>query len=254
MTTTEQPTPDTVQEVDRLAAIAARASAATPGPWYRHAEISYRVQGQVHEIVLATRADDGYGIVAFTGVKGEHPRTPLDAEFIAHSREDVPWLLAEVLRLRAIAEAMQATLVSLEEDQARLVAQLRDRGKAYGRASHEIGQQRSHIRHLQGEVERLTADLAVRTADRDELLAEVTGTRETLQAAAERDALRHALDTVLAKPTGLLYAKFVDWFEEPLNRDSAPSAADAAASAVHWFLRHWGERPSSSVQGGDGRG
>lgn len=234
MTTTEQPTPDTVQEVDRLAAIAARASAATPGPWYRHAEISYRVQGQVHEIVLATRADDGYGIVAFTGVKGEHPRTPLDAEFIAHSREDVPWLLAEVLRLRAIAEAVQATLVSLEEDQARLVAQLRDRGKAYGRASHEIGQQRSHIRRLQGQVAHLTDDLAVRTA--------------------ERDALREALDAVLVKPTGLLYAKFLDWFEEPLNRDSAPSAADAAASAVHWFLRHWGERPSSSVQGGDDRG
>ena len=41
----------------------------------------------------------------------------------------------------------------------------------------------------------------------------------------------------LVKPTGVLYAKLRDWFDEPLNRDSSESAADTATSAVNWYLR-----------------
>jgi hypothetical protein len=87
-----------------LTAIEARASAATSGPW-SVAENKYRdyavaipeprfaamwiVQG-VYE------CDDPYD-----DCQGNVLRALRDAEFIAHAREDVPRLVAEVRRLRA---------------------------------------------------------------------------------------------------------------------------------------------------------
>jgi hypothetical protein len=50
------------------------------------------------------------------------------------------------------------------------------------------------------------------------------------------------LELALAKPGGSLYRRLVDWLDEPLNRTDATSAADTAASAVHWFMRLVGER------------
>ncbi|WP_158920631.1 hypothetical protein [Streptomyces sp. NBRC 109706] len=66
---------------ERLAAIAARAEAATPGPWqYDYAD---------REVMT------GHGIA----VADIHPADD-DGRFIAHTREDVDALLAEVERLR----------------------------------------------------------------------------------------------------------------------------------------------------------
>lgn len=75
----------------QLADIEARANAATPGPWctdsweiYQGAEYQPGLSEWIGE---TCRADDSDG-------------SRNDAEFIAHAREDVPALLAEVDRLR----------------------------------------------------------------------------------------------------------------------------------------------------------
>jgi hypothetical protein len=73
---------------EELAAIKERTEQATPGPWTNHEE---EVVGQ--EVV------DPAGRT-LVDVRGDHEEA--DAEFIAHAREDVPALLAEIERLRAL--------------------------------------------------------------------------------------------------------------------------------------------------------
>lgn len=63
-------------------------------------------------------------------------------------------------------------------------------------------------------------------------------TPTTGPAPAAADEVITSLYAALEKPHGALYAKLVDWLDEPLNRDSASSAADTAGSALYWFLRH----------------
>lgn len=78
---------------ERLAEIEARAQAATEGPW--------RVQS-------VRRADNEIGVfVAYVGslaVLANEPNKSEqeDATFVAHARTDIPDLLAEVRRLRAV--------------------------------------------------------------------------------------------------------------------------------------------------------
>ena len=79
---------------DRLTEIRARADAATPGPW--------------------TVTDDG---ALSSGVP---PSSPVaNGEFIAHARDDVPWLLGEIERLKAEVAMLVARYG--EADGARLV-------------------------------------------------------------------------------------------------------------------------------------
>lgn len=78
-----------------LAAIGARERAATPGPWEPNGD-DWRATGEP-ALVCAGRS-----VVAVIQFEG----TDADAAFIAHAREDVPALIAEVRRLRAqMAEA-----------------------------------------------------------------------------------------------------------------------------------------------------
>lgn len=72
---------------DRLAAIAARADAATPGPW-ESLDNGDRV------IAWTGRRDDAIGIREFDYVIPEPMDSAVDAEFIAHARTDVPALVA----------------------------------------------------------------------------------------------------------------------------------------------------------------
>lgn len=64
-----------------LEAIEARLKAATPGPWINRPEKSFNVQSVNKNIASCFRTEN--------------------ADFIAHSREDIPALLAEVERLNA---------------------------------------------------------------------------------------------------------------------------------------------------------
>ena len=75
---------------DRLDEIRARAEAATPGPWG---------QGNINSgdgISLLDVYSEHAGYVKVASVWDSE-----DRDFIAHAREDIPYLLAEVERLRA---------------------------------------------------------------------------------------------------------------------------------------------------------
>lgn len=79
---------------DDLNMIKERAKKSTPGPWYADDE---RWPGNANLQYWFVSHYDGVGAAA----------TKADAEFIAHSREDIPRLVAEVERLKsAIVEAI----------------------------------------------------------------------------------------------------------------------------------------------------
>ena len=76
--------------------IESRANAAAPGPWRREgAEI-------LNDAALRPNVDEaGDGIWIYD--EGGHAEA--DAEFIAHARQDVPRLIAEIKRLRSTVDA-----------------------------------------------------------------------------------------------------------------------------------------------------
>lgn len=100
-----------------LAAIRERAEHATPGPWHVRLLDDTHAMGLV---AVSTVPDTGWGerwpefdhgeIVAATLIQAPRyvdvadQRWDENAAFIAHAREDVPRLLAEVERLRALVE------------------------------------------------------------------------------------------------------------------------------------------------------
>ncbi len=89
--------------MSRLEEIAARAAAATPGPW------GAWIEGLRHPFHPEITAWGGSSIVyttTGTAIADELDRDA-DAAFIAAARDDVPFLLAEVERLRARLEQMR---------------------------------------------------------------------------------------------------------------------------------------------------
>ncbi len=86
-----------VETGDRLAAIRARVGGATPGPW------TVDVNSYGDELWFG--GEDCYlrtveGPDAALGGDGQAGQSGPDADFIAHAREDVPWLLVQVIELR----------------------------------------------------------------------------------------------------------------------------------------------------------
>lgn len=79
---------------EQLAAIEARANAATPGPWTID-----RYAGRSPEEFTGINAGGDYQAICTTDSNINGPSLP-DAEFICGAREDVPVLVAEVRRLR----------------------------------------------------------------------------------------------------------------------------------------------------------
>ena len=85
---------------EELAEIEARVAAASPGPWTSF------VEGRDHQsgddfirISESDGEDDMY--VSRYGDSGSRPASHADQDFIAHARQDVPTLIAEIRRLRA---------------------------------------------------------------------------------------------------------------------------------------------------------
>lgn len=79
-----------------LEAIKARCDAATAGPWEAYSASCCPDMGGVSSSEYVVHA-------AQLGNVG-HPALLTDAEFIAHARQDVPALLAEVARLKAVVD------------------------------------------------------------------------------------------------------------------------------------------------------
>lgn len=103
---------------ERIAQIRARADAATRGPW--HVQLTaetyidrpsrYPIYSEVRGVVDVAEGDT---YVAQTKRGNEQARA--DAEFIAHAREDVAVLLAEIERLRAALVEATAELIALRD-------------------------------------------------------------------------------------------------------------------------------------------
>ena len=86
-----------------LDAIEARCRAATPGPWWAWVEgreglggDSFVGQGGDDEGSSPLRRD-----LYLSTYRGVSPVPPADYDFIAHARQDIPRLVAEIRRLRA---------------------------------------------------------------------------------------------------------------------------------------------------------
>lgn len=88
---------------DVLAAIAARAETATPGPWYHCVSGEFDYQWIV-EPPHGETALDSICVVAKSGA----PNAMEDAAFIAHARQDIPALLAHASALAADRDALAA--------------------------------------------------------------------------------------------------------------------------------------------------
>ncbi|MEO7836631.1 MAG: hypothetical protein ABIS21_03190 [Acidimicrobiales bacterium] len=89
-----------------IAAIAARADAATPGPWVPY----FTVHGDPY----VTQPNRGqFGMVVSTA-RDDYGRA--DCQFLAAARTDVPALVAEVRRLRAFVQRLRLIAQAYERD------------------------------------------------------------------------------------------------------------------------------------------
>lgn len=97
---------------EELAAIEARANAATPGPW-RDEGPDERRPRYPHDAIVGPAEDCGIPamIAKARGFYHSAEVETANSQFIAHAREDVPALVAEVRRLRA--ELHMATKAAL---------------------------------------------------------------------------------------------------------------------------------------------
>lgn len=86
---------------DELAAIKALVDAATEGPWRTGDQ--WNSAGTVG--VLSAKSTHGNEDIVASCC--DHGADPADAQFIAHARQDVPRLLAEVERLTAVVDAVR---------------------------------------------------------------------------------------------------------------------------------------------------
>ena len=84
-----------------LDAIEQRANAASEGPWSQDSDDPGLVWGEQRS------SGDGYWSLFASETGHDATAQPQDAEFIAHARTDVPALLAEVRRLRAMEQRVR---------------------------------------------------------------------------------------------------------------------------------------------------
>jgi len=100
---------------EELQAIKARVEAATPGPWAMSRDEMSAGFGQHRYVVVGTTTADGKKLVDWRllveGMRGAD--AVHDAEFIAQARTDVPALLAEVERLQAERNEIEALLPAI---------------------------------------------------------------------------------------------------------------------------------------------
>lgn len=89
-----------------LDAIEARCDAATPGPW-RDDETDNNGQ----RLIFGDNADDWIALLPHQCVESIRVERDRDAAFIAHAREDLPALVAEVRRVRPRHARLEAAIV-----------------------------------------------------------------------------------------------------------------------------------------------
>jgi hypothetical protein len=97
---------------ERLAEIAARAAAATPGPWARHDVVGWVHLKDVGEwgVESIPRRSSGHGGDVwpdFLAVMPHGRRAVPDADFIAAARDDIPYLLEQLRQALAEIEMLR---------------------------------------------------------------------------------------------------------------------------------------------------
>lgn len=95
-------------EQQRLDAIKARADAASKGPWQSY---SGKLRPKLPTVINEVRGPGSNTIVAwggFDGVDASNKQKKADAKFIAHVRDDVPFLLEKITALSAERDAALA--------------------------------------------------------------------------------------------------------------------------------------------------
>lgn len=80
----------------RLAAIRERAEKATEGPWLHVGAVVCKAFGEEEEVAYLAEAETG--------------NDEADGDFIAHAREDVPWVLAELAVVREERDRLREAL------------------------------------------------------------------------------------------------------------------------------------------------
>jgi hypothetical protein len=91
---------DSVVTEEELAEIEGRAAAASPGPWTSFVEGRDHQSGDDFIRISGSDAEDDMYVSRY-GASGSRPASTADQVFIAHARQDVPALIAEIRRLRA---------------------------------------------------------------------------------------------------------------------------------------------------------
>ena len=108
------PTPDIpILDDDAVAEIAARANAATPGPWVYMTDEAFG--GEIRAAGFGEGDNDKFEHVADTPKYDDRPD---DMDFIAHARTDVPALCATVRVLRAENEQLLKWQADIQEREA----------------------------------------------------------------------------------------------------------------------------------------
>ena len=111
---------------DYLAEIKARCEAATPGPWVDRLRDFECLDGYGLES-HPTVETNGKTVCVLCEREFDDDNDEADAVFIAHARQDIPDLLAEVERLRKRAERLRAGVKSLKSTRDFLVSNLANR-------------------------------------------------------------------------------------------------------------------------------
>ena len=105
-------TSHTPLSAEQLAAIRQRADQATPGPWVPWNVYGPSPDGLYRAAAIGRTHRDGLmgPESAATGPGMDIAASRADLQFVANARRDVPALVDEVERLRAVAEAAEAEL------------------------------------------------------------------------------------------------------------------------------------------------
>jgi hypothetical protein len=221
---------------DRVEEIQQRVEKATPGPWFAK-----------HRAVDCCEHDDeccGLGLE----IEGPPEATNrgqfyrgADAAFIAHAREDIPWLLAEVERLSREREPQDLTELRArfaEERREKLARGNPDAAQALGlaakleeeaahhRAAHPTGGMSDVMRQGASCIRRFTERVYAETlTTKDEVMLSV----ETLSPATQGLRSGDAVQSPVAASAGAV---------KPEGRDSVINALEADLAAARERLTH----------------
>ena len=136
---------------EQLKEIEVRCEKATEGPWRDCGLDEFNVQYYADNVVCLLGEA---GHIIFSSDPVGNPKGIGNVKFIAHSRSDIPLLLAEVKRLQRMSKSYDETLVKLAESQER-----NEKLESLAVTAQELVKARRNFADLSGAVHRLSLKL-----------------------------------------------------------------------------------------------